>query len=232
MKGPRSSRLTRILELIQSITHGNTLISSYLLNWYWPLNNNSNQTLVRAHAVTLNNSCSCGTLINCVQPGAIYSSAMNSSHWMMHGLKLGCSIVDTIRHSTLQCLYNQTCIDLLQFFVQRIPERLENVTNITALDSMLDTRYPLDTNISKISYQSFFEGGVLEISYAKFYKQCAPNYCSYTFEKHNNYLVIISRILALWGGLTLSFGFLVPCIVRLWFKINTYRQNNRVYAVT
>ncbi|CAF3450141.1 unnamed protein product, partial [Rotaria socialis] len=229
MKGPRSGRLNRILGLIQGIAYGNTLISSYLLNWYWPLHNNSSQTLARAHAMTLDNSCSCRTHIDCVQPESIYSSAINSSHWMMPGLNIGCSIIDTIQNSTLQCLYNQTCIDLLQLFIQRSPERLPNNINVTALNSMLHTRYPPDTSILRMSDQLFFQEGLIEISYVEFYKQCAPNYCSYTFEKHSNFLVIISRILALWGGLTLSFGFLAPCIVRLWFQINTYRQNSRIH---
>ncbi|CAF3537998.1 unnamed protein product [Rotaria sp. Silwood1] len=227
----RDSISWTIPELIQGIIDGNTFVSSYLLNWYWPLYNNSNETIVRAHAMTFNNSCSYGTLINWIQSEVIYSSALNSSHWMMPGLNIGCSIVDTMRHSTLQCLYNQTCVDLLQLFVQRNSDRLPNAINITALDSMLNTRYPPDTNILQMSYQSFFEEGLFEISYVDFYKQCAPNYCSYTYEKHNNYLIIISRILALWGGLTLSFGYLAPCIVRMWFTINTYRHSNRVYAV-
>ncbi|CAF5215947.1 unnamed protein product, partial [Rotaria magnacalcarata] len=197
--------------------------------WYWPLHNNSNQTLVRAHAMTLDNSCSCRTHINCVQPESIYSSAINSSHWMMPGLNIGCSIIDTIQNSTLQCLYNQTCVDLLELFIQRIPERLSNNTNVTALNSMLHTRYPPDTSILRMSDQLFFQEGLIEISYVEFYKQCAPNYCSYTHEKHSNFLVIISRILALWGGLTLSFGFIAPCIVRLWFQINTYRRNSRIH---
>lgn len=232
MKGPKSSRLTRMLKLVQSVAHGNVLISSYLLNWHWPLYNSTDQTFILAHAKSMNESCSCSIFSGCIQPGVIYSSLRNNSHWIIPGLNIGCSIVDTVQHSTLQCLYNQTFVDLLQQFVQEISKHLPNTTNISVLDPLLKSRYSPYTTIVQMSYELFFEEGIIEISYAKFYEQCAPNYCSYTFEKHNNYPAIISRILALWGGLTLSLGLFAPCIVRLCFKINICCRKTRIDIVS
>ncbi|CAF3670286.1 unnamed protein product [Rotaria sp. Silwood1] len=226
------ARLAHILELSQGIVHGNTFVSSYLLNWHWSLyNNNRNQTMTRAHAITLNNSCSCGTRRYCVQPGGIYSSTMNNSYWMMPGLNIGCSVVETLLRSTLECLYNQTCIDLLQLYIGKIPTLFPNIINLTAMDPMLPSRFMTNITIHDLANELFIEEVQYQTSYLQFYEKCAPNYCSYIFEKRSNFLIIISQILALWGGLTLSFGFLAPCIVQLLFKINVYRQNNRVNIV-
>ena len=39
-------QFSRILKLFRDITHGNTFISSYLLNWYWLLNNRDRKSVV------------------------------------------------------------------------------------------------------------------------------------------------------------------------------------------
>ncbi|CAF5023294.1 unnamed protein product [Rotaria magnacalcarata] len=108
------SRLSQIVERVQGITNGNTFVSSDLY------------------------SCSREKHRHCVQPRGIYSSTMNNAYWIIPGIHVGCSIVETLLNSTLE---------------------------------------------------------------------------------------------SLWGGLTLSFGFLAPCFVKLLFKINAYSKETRVNIV-
>ncbi|CAF1948731.1 unnamed protein product [Rotaria magnacalcarata] len=225
------SRLSQIVERVQGITNGNTFVSSYLLNWYWPLHNTNNQIIVRAHAAALNDSCSCEKHRHCVQPRGIYSSTMNNAYWIIPGIHVGCSIVETLLNSTLECLCNQTCINLLQVYVRTASIYISDVINVTVLDSVLPSRFVPNIMIQELANEHFIESFQYEISYLEFYNQCAPSVCLYTFEKRSNFLIIISIILALWGGLTLSFGFLAPCFVKLLFKINAYSKETRVNIV-
>ncbi|CAF1590022.1 unnamed protein product [Rotaria magnacalcarata] len=201
------SRLSQIVERVQGITNGNTFVSSDLY------------------------SCSREKHRHCVQPGGIYSSTMNNAYWIISGIHVGCSIVETWSNSTLECLYNQTCINLLQVYVSTASVYISDVINVIVLDSVLPSRFVPNIMIQELVNEHFIKSFQYEISYLEFYNQCAPSVCLHAFEKRSNFLIIISRILALWGGLTLSFGFLAPCFVKLLFKINAYRKETRVNII-
>jgi hypothetical protein len=213
------TRFSRDLQLLRSITHENTFMSDYFLNWYWWMKTNETLGMVPRSAVTLNNGCSCGTRSDCTESGSIYPFFNKSRHFAIPGWNVGYSSVETLLRSTLECFYNQTCIDQLQYYAMTIGVGFRGSVNVTAINFTLSSRFQNTTPIQDIVDVLFVEQWQIDASYSAFFNQCAPIHCSYTYEKRNNFLYIVSRILGLYGGLTVSLGFIVPYIITLALKI-------------
>ncbi|CAF1360181.1 unnamed protein product [Adineta steineri] len=207
-----TSEFSRALQLIRDMTHGNTFISSYGLNWQWWVLDKSGNSTLPTRAISPTNNCSCGTRSDCVQPGGIYMvgynfglyggiSTPNTQMFAMSGFNVGCSSVETLLRSTFECLYNQTCIDLLQIFATTINPVIPNATDyITAMNSSFVSRFQPNTTIVDIVNELFIEQWQINVSYTKFYEQCAPMYCSYTFEANPTFIYIVTRTIGSYIG--------------------------------
>ncbi|CAF1191426.1 unnamed protein product [Adineta steineri] len=168
-KTSTTSEFSRTLQLIRDITHGNTFISSFRLNWRWLVVGKSDNSTVPIGAISPTNNCSCGTRSDCVQPGGIYMlgynyglyggiSTPNTQMFAMPGFNVGCSSVETLLRSTFECLYNQTCIDQLQMFATTIFPTIPNATDyITAMSSTFVSRFQPNTTIVDIINELFIE---------------------------------------------------------------------------
>ncbi|CAF1476588.1 unnamed protein product [Adineta steineri] len=84
--------------------------------------------------------------------------------------------------------------------------------NISAINSSIANRFKRNTFIQFIADKLFIEEWKINISYSLFYNQCAPVYCSYITQKDDYVIYIISKILGLYGGLTVSLRFVIPII--------------------
>ena len=225
------ARFSRGLQLVRDVMHGNTFVSGYFLNWYWWVEFNRESMSFPTNAVTMKDGCSCGTRSDCTEPGGIHLSFSDTQSFQMPGLNVGCSVVETTLRSTLECLYNQTCINLLQHYAATVPVVLNNTQNVAAMNPTLPSRFRTNVVVQTMVDALFVDQWHINVTYSSFYNKCAPAYCSYTFEKHNNFLYIISRILGLYGGLTVSLHFIVPYIMKLLLKIRGRCCMNSVASV-
>ena len=214
-----SARFSHSLRLLRDITHGSTFISSYFLNWHWWVELNTSFMIFPTRDVTLNNNCSCGTRSDCTKSGGIYHSFSNTQYFAMPGWNVGCSVVETLLRSTLECLYNQICISRLVHFAATVDIVHPLAINLSAMESTLPSRFQVNTMVEDIVNALFVEQWHINVSYPVFYNQCVPIYCSYTLEEHNSFLNIASRLLGLYGGLTVSLRFIAPYLIKLALKI-------------
>ncbi len=102
------TKFSRGLKFVQTVLNGNAFISSYYLNWYWQTE--VNRTF-DTQAVTMRDGCSCGRRSDCVTSEGIYSNDTDPI-FLIPDWNVGCSVFDTLLHSTFECFYNQTSIDL------------------------------------------------------------------------------------------------------------------------
>ncbi|CAF2095143.1 unnamed protein product [Rotaria magnacalcarata] len=65
-------RFSCVLQLIRDITHGNTLVSAYSLDWNWWVTNNVTNSTVPMRAAASTELCSCGKRSDCINSGDIY----------------------------------------------------------------------------------------------------------------------------------------------------------------
>ena len=133
-------------------------------------------------------NCSCASpkAIDCADPLVV--GERNTS---VIGMKIGCLPVTSLRLSTLECFYNQTCVDEVKASFQ-----LQNLS-ITALDSSQSSQYSLNTTLDYIIDSLFLEQSTENVNYSAYYEQCNPQQCSYSLVARNSVLSIFTTLLGL-----------------------------------
>lgn len=210
--------LSLSVQLLRGFVRSDAYMSSYALNWYFWMKNLQSFEIFSSSPIIINGECSCGSDKYCVDRN-IFSS-------LVPGWVLGCSIVDTLLGSSLEAFYNQTWLDDLMKYINKNPQISFQILNATAMDDSLTSRFQKNATIQSIFDELFAEQWSFNITYSDFYEQCAPMYCQYSFDSRRNAINIVSKILGLYGGLTVSLRFFVPNIVALYYKAKSCTRFN------
>jgi hypothetical protein len=131
---------------------------------------------------------------------------------LVPGFAWRCSVLDSLLHSTLECLYSNTnCLtDILLRYMNyaniAVPVPPLNVSQLIRTSS--------NSKVVTLVDNLFVEEWKSTISYEHYFRTCAPDECQYTYVQRAHYLYIISMFLAVYGGLTLSLELLVPLGVK------------------
>ena len=206
------SHFPNTIQVLRDFVHGNAFVSIYALNWRFQVPKNASDRKLLIASVSMNDNCSCGTRKDCTTSGPFHS--------LMPAWVLGCSILEGIIRSSLESLYNQTVINALEsFLINSDPIYLPNQVHATSMNSSINSRFPLNAHIEYMIDELFIEKWVFDWSYLDFYHQCAPSYCLYSTEERQNMLVVISRILSFYGGLTVSFRVAAPLFAYIFIKV-------------
>jgi hypothetical protein len=191
------------LSLIRETTGANMLMSVLSTSWIFSIPPNITNGWA-AHTEPLNyQGCSCALSSKCVSPS--------------RRMLTGCYPLEAILQSTLECLYNQQCIDLTNNFA---------AMNISSLKS---SRFPLNTTIELIVNELMVEEFIsnINISYELYFNQCAPLSCTYSYVNNNNIIEGITTLIGLYGGLLIICHLLSIFIVKQFLCIS-----NRVSVIT
>ncbi|CAF1040384.1 unnamed protein product [Adineta ricciae] len=223
-----TTQFSRSFNSLRDVLNNNALISSYYLNSNWSIDLNTTYTTIPTHTVITKNGCSCGTRYDCIESGGIYYDNTDSQKFAIPGWNVGCSVVETVLRSTMECFYNQSCIDSLLFYATTVPNRLSYRMNMTSMNSSAKSRFRRDTFIQDLADELFVETWQTYRSYSLFYKACAPISCSYTVQKTDYYMYSASKVLGLYGGLSILLRFVVPLVVKIFFCIRTSCQTTEV----
>lgn len=202
-KQTTASSFARSIEMLRGYFHSNTFVSSYGLSWYFWSNVIQESNFLWSAPVIFNDSCSCGTRSDCITSRPFFP--------IIPGLVLGCSVMEGVMRSTLVSLFNQTLLDNMasSFLVNSSSRFFAKSLNVSR-----PSRFKVDTLVHDLVYDLFVEGWLFNVSYESFYNRCHPLYCSYVMQERNNALFVVSRLLGLYGGLTISLHFVVPYITR------------------
>ncbi|CAF0842602.1 unnamed protein product [Adineta steineri] len=210
------------LNLVQEMTTHSKLQSAlqtnYLLYYYaysiWQF------TLERSaleYFPSNGNSCYCISDFNCKESSKIYNiygeatqliGNSNSKILMrINGFKASCLPVNAILLSTLECFYNQTCMNqLISFF--------PTTEKFLAMEFSAQSRFTINSTVQMIVDKLMIEEWITNISYDKYFQQCAPNLCTYTKNEKYGFTFILRKIISLLGGFTLVLGFFIQLIVK------------------
>lgn len=170
-------------------------------------------------------SCSCQFLFDCTYPAGIYNELdgfttireqgkLDSAHvpnFTMPGMFVGCFPFNTLLYSTLDCLYNITCLTLFQSY---LPGR--SVQSITPLSRNIESRFPLNTSVESMTNELMIERWEGTHNYSKFYQQCNPSICKYSFSARPSFIMILTTITGLFGGLSITLKVVAPIIIVLY----------------
>ena len=208
-----------ILSVLRGGLQTNQLVNIFFSNWiYLPHHDTNNLTSnyrFLTAPVSHGTHCSCATSSTCTEPVYIDSSISS-------GFVLGCNPSESLLRSTLSCLYNQTCIRLINF---------GNLSSIDPLDLSIPSQYYPNNTVDELASGAFVEEWFMNVSYSNFFSACAPSTCTYSVSERKQVLEVTTVVLGLYGGLTLILRVLVPRLMAGLEKVSCLifrRSNDRV----
>lgn len=155
----------------------------------------------------------------------MYSNGNESIYevkFIIPNLYIGCFVIQSVLQSTLECFFNQTCLDAVQVQIYS-----QQSINISILD-VQSTRFSPQTFIGTLVDALMVEQWGRNIQYDQYYTQCAPKFCAYTFSSRNNIFYIFTRLVSLIGGLTVALKLIVQIVIG-WIR---NRMKPRIPAET
>ncbi|UJR19384.1 hypothetical protein I4U23_022514 [Adineta vaga] len=172
-----SQSFINTISLIRELTHANMLMNGFFTNWQFDLTRLSKDYIV-ANIVPVNYSgCSCSLASKCVI----------SSRNML----TGCYPLESILQTILQCFYNQECIDSTNTF---------HAINIS---SLFNSRFSLNQTIETLVDKLMIEQLIYKINYTKYFYECSPSLCIYSYIDKTNLIQGITIFIGLYGGLVI-----------------------------
>ena len=130
------------------------------------------------------------------------------------GISAGCLPVSSILVSTLECFYDQTCLNGV---ISHFPTN----ERFTAMSVDVPSQFSPDSSVQAIIDRLMVENWTTAISYDKYYAQCAPTTCTYTQSRRHGFLIILTRLISLLSGLILVLGLSIPKLVQFideWWR--------------
>ena len=170
------------LQFVLGVFHGNALVSLYSTNWYPILDNWFVYATVYMQPQYYGN-CNCLTSSSCTQTPIPF----------IQGYLVGCTTLESLLASTIQCLYEQTCVELLTTHLNlSIPK--------PALLNSNETRFSSNATINSIAQHMFIETCSSNVSYDQFFEQCHPLSCSVTLTKRNSPISVVTKLFGLYSS--------------------------------
>ncbi|CAF3359321.1 unnamed protein product, partial [Rotaria sp. Silwood2] len=215
------------MEVIQS----NLIPTSFNTDWIIEYGNASNDYLLRFIPRLYNNdTCNCVVSSTCQEPLQIGPPGI-----ILPGLVVGCSPINALRMSTLECMFSMGCVNTILSYLNyyteldgslpsnfTIPTTLPFI--IHPLNQSIPSRFLPTTLIGTLIDGLFIEDWQNISLYEDYFAACQPTMCQYKYIQRNNILFVFTSLLGLYGGLVVSLRFLVwhgICLYR-WIKFSNY----------
>ncbi|CAF4206139.1 unnamed protein product [Adineta steineri] len=207
------------LKLIIEMTIANDLIPAIQTSNYFLNVNRRPRLTVHTYQRTDNCTCKC-ILTNCNQIESGIANTFgrpndyeiwNDLVWSIPGMSTGCFPGFTLLSSTLECFYNQTCVDkLISYF--------PSSDNFTAMIINNKSLYKPTSTIQSIIDNLMIEDWIPNISYDKYYSECAPSSCTYLKKIRRDFVHVLKKLISLLSSLTLILGLIIPLVIGLIMK--------------
>lgn len=128
----------------------------------------------------------------------------------------GCLPLESLRQSTLECLYNQSCINLLSL--------QPNISTPKALNVSF-SKFPINSTIGFIFDQSLFlESWQNTSNFENYYSTCKPQLLSYTYEDKFYFSSMFTLCISAFGGLVLAWQLITPGFIKIWNLIKKKKK--------
>ncbi|CAF3711164.1 unnamed protein product [Rotaria sp. Silwood1] len=180
--------------MIREVTEANTLTSLYSTNWKIKNVNPSEFSYLYTEPVQYP-TCNCGISPKCSQPSGNQMS--------------DCYPLEALLHSTLECFYDQQCVDATKTF-----KALNSSASIS--------RFDLNATFEAILEELMIEQYSINVSYKNYFDQCTLSSCSYSYNARQETIDLITSFLGLYGGLTIISQAITTLTIRFlsWKKPN------------
>ena len=139
------------------------------------------------------------------------------------GLFIGCLPSEAFLSSTLECFYDDDCVQLIN------REVLAKVRSVLLSPLVNDGRskYALNASVGDLASALFLESWSSDVSYEKYFDGCAPDSCRYSYVDHANVLYTLTTLLGLYGGLQVVLSWFSAELVRGVRMVQTFFRHRR-----
>ncbi|CAF0982336.1 unnamed protein product [Adineta ricciae] len=201
----------QVFRMTREILHGNAILTTYHSNWgYIVFSENPEEIYYLIPMKYNNDSCTCATSLQCVEPSTLVSIPVD-------GFFFGCYPVEAMLHSSLECLYNKICVDLI---LSVIPQTSIEIT-IDVLQSK--PKYGINETVQRMIDRLFVDDWSINRFYENYSDKCHPTECTYSFVQNFDILHIVTTILDLYGCLTILLSLFIPFIIDIIFRMHYKR---------
>jgi hypothetical protein len=189
-------------------------------------------------------NCICATNPQCEDATTIYDNEYYADYYfdpiiayIVPGSIAGCSPLDSLQLSTLQCFYsNSDCLSIVISYIQQA--YFQNILYPVWFDPrplIYDptlSRFPPNTSIELIIKNMMIERWNPFTLYNNFYQSCAPSYCIYSQTVRTKSIIgVIITLVSMIGGLIVSLRLITPqfvkFIIRLFSMISSRQQQQQ-----
>lgn len=222
-KQSTTNSFLQLLSMFRETMAANALYSALLTNYASTVLDDNSTEIYRKQVfysktyTSQNNvTCTCKTNpITCNQLSGIY----NGPSWIpdltllfvVPGFHTACLIVDTIFLSTLECYFNQSCIDIIYNLTAAKSLAPFNATAMKYNSSQ--SQYKTTTRIQFIVEQLMLEEWNDNTSFNRYYSECNPTMCIYTYNQRADAIYIFTTFIALIGGLQTVLRVIIPSFI-------------------
>ncbi|CAF1291112.1 unnamed protein product [Adineta ricciae] len=204
------NRFKTQLQLLLDMTFNNQMDSGLATNFVMTYDADQTEPLLfssQRYKPISGPVCNCYETMTCTSLAFIYAIIDYQMPIMtVPGIMTGCLPLQSLLASSLECFFNQTCVDrLISFFPTN--------ENFTAMSIINQTIYERNATVQSMVNGLMIEKWITSISYEKYYAQCAPISCTYTKIERPTLGFILTRLIGLLSGLILVLRVLVPKVI-------------------
>ena len=153
---------------------------------------------------------------------------LSSSHipnFTIPGMLVGCFPLNALLQSTLECLFDSTCLELLQSSLLSSSSLMVKPLNDTA-----GSNFHRTTTVQTILAKLMIEEWISTSNYSNFYEQCHSVTCTYSFVMGGNFGRVGAIVIALFGGLSITLKVAAPIIDTIYQRLRRKFQGIRSAA--
>ena len=223
-----------VIPFISEMFNGNLLPSAFNTDWNLEYGNESNGFLIRSVPRSyMNGTCNCIVSNKCQD-----ALRVGPSDIKLEGLVVGCSPMDGLRMSSLQCFFSSDCIsaiiDHLNYYTELdgspslhfdrppIPATIMRPLDKTGLSKSLP-----NTTIGTLINDLFIESWINSSSYGSYFNSCSPSECRYEHRSGQSILYVITAVLSLYSGLSAAWRIVVWNALRLYQRTKVWCASRR-----
>ncbi|CAF3312062.1 unnamed protein product [Rotaria sp. Silwood2] len=153
-----------------------------------------------------NETCRCDRTTNCIYPAGIYNESRSIipnevfsfealPTFIVPGFQVGCIPQNALLQSTLECLYNQSCLDILISLTGAV--QTTSALNISNSFS----KFNPTTTIGILFDNLMIESWENSTDFNAYFHTCAPKACSYSYLQRLFLIYMITTIASVFGSL-------------------------------
>ena len=145
---------------------------------------------------------------------------MSSSNLgIVKGFFAACTPLEALLKSTLDCLYEINCLQLLTEYFPSMNQTYFNLSNYVL--QFENTNRTVHNHLSNL----FIEQWIPKLNYSNYFNNCNPSICTYTTTDIIDDSYAVSLFISLYGGLIIILRLISPVLIKIVFKFKSQSRN-------